>query len=227
MPRQFGWMGAVRMDPSKIRSAARLALRISLPTFVSAMLLLPLIAVVNRIFDGTWSVPWRMALILSSILTGLVFAFLFLAQILESYAKEHRRHAQRMVFPAAMWLRGLCLTCIVMGFGLMAGTYSEGDPLWVVVTPVCFVFLGFFAWPRTIRITERAIRQRRVLFGFKEIRIDEIESVAYDASRGETIVFGKNGTRIVHTATHVDGERFADKLQSATGKDEYLVGDLG
>jgi hypothetical protein len=215
------------MDSSKIRSAARLALRISLPTFVSAMLMLPLIAVVNRIFNGTWSVPWRMMLILSSILTGLVLTFLFLAQVLESFAKEQRRLAQRMVFPAAMWLRGLYLTCIVMGFGLMAGTYSEGDPLWVVVTPVCFVFLGFFAWPRTIEITERAIRQRRVFFGFKEIQLEEIESVAYDAAKGETIVFGKNGTRIVHTAMHVDGERFAEKLQSASGKDEYLVGDLG
>ena len=215
------------MDSSKIRAAALHALRISLPTFVSAILMLPLIAVVNRIFDGKWSVPWRMALILSGILTGIVFAFLFLAHVLESYAKEHRRLAQRMVFPAAMWLRGLYLACIVMGFGLMAGTYSEGDPLWVVATPVCFVFLGFFAWPRTIEITERAIRQRRVFFGFKEIQLDEIESVAYDASRGETIVFGKNGTRIVHTAMHVDGERFADKLHSARGKDEYLVGDLG
>lgn len=215
------------MNSVKIRSAARLAFRISLPVFISAMLMLPLIAVVNRIFDGKWSVPWRMALILSSILTGLVFAFLFFAQVLESYAKEHRRHAQRMVFPAAMWLRGLYLACIVMGLGLMVGTYSEGDPLWVVVTPVCFVFLGFFAWPRTIEITDRAIRQRRALLGIKEIRLDEIESVAYDASSGETIVFGNDGTRIVHTAMHVDGERFADKLHSATGKDEYLVGDLG
>jgi hypothetical protein len=227
MPRQFDWTGAVRMDSAKIRSAARLALRISLPVFISAMLMLPLIAVVNRIFDGTWSVRWRLTLIVSAILTGLVFVFLFLAQVLESFAKEHRRLAQRMVFPAAMWLRGLYLTCIVMGLGLMVGTYSEGDPLWVVVTPVCFVFLGFFAWPRTIEITERAIRQRRVLFGFKKILLDEIESVAYDAASGETIVFGKDGTRIVHTAMHVDGERFAEKLQSASGKDEYLVGDLG
>jgi hypothetical protein len=219
--------GAMHMNTTKIRASAIFALRISLRVLVSALLMLPLIAVVNRIFDGTWSVPLRMTLILSSILTGLVFAFLFLAQVLESFAKEHRRLAQRMVFPAAMWLRGLYLTCIVMGFGLMVGTYSEGDPLWVVVTPVCFVFLGFFAWPRTIEITEGAIRQRRVLFGFKEIRLDEIESVAYDAASGETIVFGKNGTRIVHTAMHVDGERFAEKLQSASGKDEYLVGDLG
>ncbi len=215
------------MDSSKIRSAAVLALRITVPVFVSAIILVPLVSIISRVFNGTWSVPWRMTLILSSILTGFVFAFLFLAQVLETYAKDHRRLAQRMVFPAAMWLRGLYLACIVMGLGLMVGTNSEGDPLWVVVTPACFVFLGFFAWPRTIEITEHAIRQRRVLFGFKEIRIDQIESVAYDASRSETIVFGKNGTRIVHTAMHVDGERFAEKLQSATRKDEYLVGDLG
>ncbi len=215
------------MNTTKIRASAILALRISLPVFVSTILVAPLIAIVNRIFDAAWSVRWRLALILSAILTGLVLAFVFFAQILESFAKERRSIAQRMVFPAAMWLRGLYLACIVMGLGLMVGTYSEGDPLWVVVTPVCFVFLGFFAWPRTIEITERAIRQRRAMFGIQEIRLDEIESVAYDAARGETIIFGKNGTRIVHTAMHVDGERFAEKLQSASGKDEYLVGDLG
>jgi lipid-A-disaccharide synthase-like uncharacterized protein len=215
------------MDSTKIRSAALLALRTSLPVFIIVVLMVPLASIMNRVFDGTWSVNWRLMLTVSGILTGIIFAFLFFVQLLESSAKEHRRLAQRMVFPAAMWLSGLYLACIVLGFVLMAGTYSEGDPLWVVVTPVCFVFLGFFAWPRAIEITESAIRQRRVLFGFKEIRLDEIESVAYDAARGETIVFGKNGTRIVHTAMHVDGERFADKLQSATGKDEYLVGDLG
>jgi hypothetical protein len=215
------------MSSTKIRSAAVLALRTSLRIFISLVLIVPLASIMNRVFDGTWSVDWRLMLTVSGILTGCVFAFLLLAQVLESYAKEHRRLAQRMVFPAAMWLRGLYLTCILMGFGLMVGTYSEGDPSWVVVLPVCFVFLGYFAWPRAIEITESAVRQRRVLVGFKEIRLHEIESVAYDAARGETIVFGKNGTRIVHSAMHVDGERFADKLHSATGKDEYLVGDLG
>lgn len=215
------------MNSLKIRAAASRALRISLRVFVRAIFVVPLIAVVNRIFDGKWSAPWRLALTATGIITVVVFVFLLLTQVLESYARERRSLAQRMIFPAAMWLRGLYLACIVMGFGLMVGTYSEGDPLWVVVTPVCFVFLGFFAWPRTIEITEQAIRQRRVLFGIKEIRLDEIESVAYDAASGETIVFGKDGTRIVHTAMHVDGERFADKLQSASGKGEYLVGDLG
>jgi hypothetical protein len=220
-------LGAILMNSTNVRSAAVLALRMSLPAFFSAIAVVPLASIVNRVFDGTWSVNWRLMLSVSGILTGIIFAFLFFAQLLEYSAKEHRRLAERMVFPAAMWLRGLYLACIVLGFVLMAGTYSEGDPLWVVVTPVCFVFLGFFAWPRAIGITDSAIMQRRVFFGFKEIRLGEIESVAYDAASGEMIVFGKNGTRIVHTAMHVDGARFAEKLQSATGKDEYLIGDLG
>jgi hypothetical protein len=215
------------MNSTNIRSAAVLALRTSLPAFLSAIAVVPLASIMNRVFHGTWSVNWRLMLTVSGILTGIIFAFLFFAQLLEYSAKEQRRITQRMVFPAAMWLRGLYLACIALSFVLMAGTYSEGDPWWVVATPVCFVFLGFFAWPRAIGITDSAIRQRLALFGFQEIRLGEIESVAYDAARGETIVFGKNGTRIVHTAMHVDGERFADKLHSATGKDEYLVGDLG
>jgi hypothetical protein len=214
------------MDSMKMRSAAALALRTSLPILVTAVLALPLVSVVNRAFDGTWTVAWRPALLVSAILTVLVFAFFFLAQVLEFSAQMHRERGLKFLFPAAMWLRGLYLVSIVMGLGMMAGTYFEGDPWAIVVLPVCFVFLGFFAWPRAIGITESAIRQRRVLFGFKEIRLGEIESVVGDASSDEIVVFGKNGTRIVHSAMHVDGERFLERLASLTGKSGYSVGEF-
>jgi len=214
------------MSSTKIRSAEWVALRISLLTFGGTVLMLPLFSVVGRVFDGTWSVPWRMMLTVSGILAGLIFAFLFLAQVFEFSAKTYRERNARLVFPAAMWLRGLYLVSIVMGLGLMAGTYSEGDPWGIVALPVLFVFLGFFAWPRAIEITEIAVRQRRVLFGFKEVRLGEIESVVCDPSRNETIVFGKNGNRIVHTAMHVDRERFIASLKSITGKESYVTGDF-
>jgi hypothetical protein len=214
------------MSSTKMRSAAAVALRTSLPILVTALLALPLVSVVNRVFDGSWSVAWRPALIVSGILTGLVFAFFFLAQVLEFTAQGYRERGLRFVFPAAMWLRGLYLGAIVMGFGLMAGTYFERDPWVIVVSPVGFVFLGFFAWPRAIEITESAIRQRRALFGFKEIRLGEIESIVGDESSDEIVVFGRNGTRIVHSAMHVDGERFLERLAFLTGKSAYSVGDF-
>jgi len=49
------------VSSTKIRSAAWVALRISLLTFGSRVLMLPLFSVVRRVFDGAWSVPWRMA----------------------------------------------------------------------------------------------------------------------------------------------------------------------
>jgi hypothetical protein len=214
------------MNSTNRRSAAALALRTSLPILVTAVLALPLLSVVNRVFDGTWSVAWRPGLMVSGILTGLVFAFFFLAQMLEFTAQTHRERALRFVFPAAMWLRGLYLGSIALGVTLMAGMYFEKDPWVIVVLPVCFVFLGFFAWPRTIEITESAIRQRRVLFGFKEIPLGEIESIVGDDSSDEIAVFGKNGTRIVHTSTHVDGKRFLERLASLTGKSGYSVGEF-
>jgi hypothetical protein len=212
------------MSSTKIRSAAWAALRISLLIFGSAVLMLPLFSVVRSVFDGTWSVPWRMMLTVSGILAGLIFAFSFLAQVFEVSAQNYRERNARLVFPAAMWLRGVCLGSIVMALGLMAGTYSEGDPWGIVALPVLFVFLGFFAWPRAVEITDRAVRQRRVLFGSKEILLGEIESVVCDPSGNETIVFGKNGNRIVHTAMHVDGERFVERLGSLTGKSSNFVG---
>jgi hypothetical protein len=212
------------MSSTKTRSAAWVALRISLLTFGSTVLMLPLFSVVRRVFDGTWSVPWRMMLTVSGILAGVIFAFLFLAQAFEVSAQNYRERNARLVFPAAMWLRGLYLVSIVMGFGLMAGSYFERDPWAIVIMPVLFVFLGYFAWPRAVEITDRAVRQRRVLFGSKEILLGEIESVVFDPSRDETIVFGKNGNRIVHSAMHVDGERFVERLGSLTGKSSSFVG---
>jgi hypothetical protein len=214
------------MSSTKIRSAALAALRISLLIFGSGVLMLLLFSAVRRVLDGTWSVAWRPALIVSGILTGLFFTFFFLAQVLEFTGQVHRERDLKFVFPAAMWLRGLYFGSIVMGIWLMAGTYFEGDPWTIFVLPVSFVFLGLFAWPRAIEITESTVRQRRVLFGFKEIRLGEIESTVGDAGSGEIVVFGKNGTRIVHTTMHVDGERFIARLKSVTGKDSYTTGDF-
>ena len=224
LPRQNGIQGQLVLTSTKTRSAAWVALRISLLTFGSTVLMLPLFSVFRRVFDGTWSVPWRMMLTVSGILAGLIFAFLFLAQVFELSAQDYRERNARLVFPAAMWLRGLYLVSIVMGLGLMAGTYSEGAPWGIVVLPVLFVFLGFFAWPRAVEITDRAVRQWGVLFGFKEILLGEIESVVCDPRRNETIVFGKNGNRIVHSAMHIDGERFVERLGSLTGKSSNYVG---
>jgi hypothetical protein len=215
------------MTSSQVRFAARFALRNSVGIIVTTIVLVPLFSIINRLFDGTWYVNWRLMASVSAVLTFLIFAFFFAAQLLESSSEESRERQSQLFFPGVMWVRGLYLMSIVMGLGLMAGTYKEGDPWWDVMIPIVFVFLGFFAWPRAIEISGNEIRQHRIYFGYKRISFGEIERVASDPSRNETIIFGKNGERIVHTMMHAQRERFNQQLESSTGKCIYSVGDLG
>jgi hypothetical protein len=215
------------MTQFEVRVAALLALRNSIGILIATMLLVPVDSVINRIFDGTWYVNWRLMLTVSGILTVLFFSFFFLAQVLEASTHGHRERTRKLVFPAVMWLRGIYLIAIVMGLCVMVGEYHEGDPSWIVMLPAAFVLIGFFAWPRAVEISDNEVQQHRIFFGFKRIHFREIERLVYDPARNEVVVFGKSGNRITHTMMHVDGERFMEQLESLTGKRVYSVGDVG
>jgi hypothetical protein len=213
------------IDSSKVRLAARFALRNSLSIIVTTILMVPAISVIHRIFDETWYVNWRLMVSISAILTTLFFAFLFVTQLLEFSTEERREQTTQLAVPGVMWLRGIYLAVIAMGIVLMVGTYKEGDPWWDVVGAVVFVLLGFLAWPRTIEITENEIRQRRFLLGWKRICYGEVERVVSDTQRNEAVVFGKSSERIVHTMMHVDRDKFIERVASTTGKNAVVVGN--
>jgi hypothetical protein len=214
------------MPSSHVRLAALLALRNSIGVILTTLALVPVISIINRIFDGTWHVNWRLMLAVSGLLTAVFFAFCFITQLLEFASEETRERQLLFVFAGIMWVRGIYLAGIVLGFVLAAGTYKEGDPWWDVAIPTAFIFLGFLAWPRAIEICENEVRQRRIFFGLKRIPFREIETVVSDPTRNEAVVFGRNGLRIVHTKMHVQRERFIQQLNSFAGKDTISVGDL-
>jgi hypothetical protein len=213
------------LNSSKVCLAARFALRNSLGIIVTTILMVPAISVIHRVFDKTWYVNWRLMVSISAILTILFFTLFFVTQILEFSTEERREQTKQLVFPGVMWLRGIYLAAIAMGIVLIVGMYKEGDPWWDVVGAVVFVLLGFFAWPRTIEITENEIRQRRFLLGWKRIRYGEVERVVSDTQRNEAVVFGKASERIVHTMMHVDREKFIERVASITGKSAVVVGN--
>jgi hypothetical protein len=215
------------MTRSEVRFAALLALKNSLGILITAILLVPVDSIINRVFDGTWHVNWRLMLTASGILTLLFFSFFFLAQVLEASTHEHRERTRQLVFPAVMWLRGIYLMGIVMGLCVMVGEYHEGDPWRIVMLPAAFVLIGFFAWPRAIEITDNEVQQHCIFLGFRRIHFGEIERLVHDPARNEIVVFGKGGNRITHTMMHVDGERFMEQLESLSGKRVYSVGDVG
>ncbi len=212
------------MDRTKLRLAAILALRNSIGILLTAIVLLPALSILNRIFDRTWNVDWRSILAVSSILTGCVFSFFFITQLLEFWAAEKRQASNRFVFPGAMWIRGICLLCIVLGVVLAVGTYREGDPWWDVVSSFAFVLLGYFTWPRVIVLSDHEIRKRGPLLRWNRIAYGDIASMTFDRSCKEIVVFGNNTDRITHTKMHIDAAKFIEDLESATGREIAVLG---
>jgi hypothetical protein len=183
------------MESFKVRIAAISALRSSLGILLTTAAMVPILSALHRVFDGTWYVNWPLMLSVSGILTGCFFSFFFITQLLEFSAASKREREGQSIFPGVMWFRGICLLGILMGFTIMVGMYREGDPWWDVVLPFGFVLIGFLGWPRAIQITQFEIRQRGPLLTLRKIANNEIQSVVLDASRNETVVFGKNGVR--------------------------------
>jgi hypothetical protein len=214
------------MDSYKVRAAALLAVRNSLGIFLVAIAMVPVSSAIHRVFDGTWDVNWRLTFSVSGILTLIFFVFWFITQLLDYAMQEARERNERLVFPVAVWLRGIYLAGILFGMTIIVGMYREGDRGWILVSPSFLILIGFFAWPRAIRISNGEVRQWRVLFGTKRIPFEEIEQVVFDGSRGEAVVFGKNGTNIIHTNMHVQQVEFIQKLKYLAHNRVNSVGDI-
>jgi hypothetical protein len=60
----------------------------------------------------------------------------------------------------------------------------------------------------------------------KRITRSEIESVAYDDSSDEIVGFGRNSTRIVHSATRTGEERFMEQMEFMTGTEIAVLGAM-
>jgi len=210
------------MDSYNFRAAALLAARI----FLTTVLMVPLVSVINRVFRGTWAVNWRLMLSVYAVLVSLGLAFWLVTQFLERVTTEDRARNGVLVFPAAIWLRGVYLVGILLGITIIVGMYREGDRGLILATPSFLILIGFFAWPRAIRISNGEVRQRGALFGTKRIPFKEIEQIVSDEFSGEIVVFAKNGTNIVHTAMHIQQKEFIHQLKHLSRGRVNSVGEL-
>ncbi len=214
------------MDSYKVRAAALLAIRNSLGMFLAAVAMLPVVSVINRVFNGTWQANWRLTLVVSAILTLIFFAFWFITQLLDDATQAARKLNERLVFPAVMWMRGVYLMGILLGITINWEDVREGDRGWILATPALLILIGFFAWPRAIKISNGEVRQRRILFGNKKIPFEAIEQVVSDEFQGQAVVFGRNGVNIIHTNLHVQHEEFIKKLKDLAHCRASSGGDL-
>lgn len=212
------------MNSSKVQLAAISGLRYSLGIFLTTLMMVPIVSIVRRVFDETWNVNWQMMLSVSGVVTAFFFLFFFFTQLLEFRAASRRNQSNQLISPGAVWLRGIYLLVTFMGATIMVGTYTEGDPWWNVVLPFGFILLGYFAWPRAIRVNGNEIRQGRPLLGPRIISFGDIQTLVSDPTSGEAVVFGKNGQRILHSPMHVDADRFVRKIESLTGNETAVPG---
>jgi hypothetical protein len=203
----------------KIRLAALIAFRNSASIFISTLLFVPVSALINRIFHDSWYVNWRLMLTISGTLTCIFFTFFFVSQAIDDRADvKGEQQIGNEVFRGVAWLRGIYLFGIVMGSVLVVGAYRENDPTWIVITPVAFILLGIIPWPRAIQVRNGEIRQRDALFRIRIIPSGEIESASFDPTSGDTMVFGKNGTKIVHSNLHLSTELFIEEVERLSNK---------
>jgi hypothetical protein len=161
---------------------------------------------------------------ISGILTGCFFSFFFITQLLEFSATSKREREGQLIFPGVMWLRGVYLLAILMGFTIMVGCIKKET----LIGRCCFAYL--FCAHRIFRLAKGNSNYRvrdpptGPLLTLRKITNNEIQSVVLDASRKDTVVFGKNGVRIVHTMMHSDKERFIEQVESIQRKEAVILG---
>jgi len=130
----------------------------------------------------------------------------------------------RLIFRGALWLRSIYVFTIGVSVVTIVGMYREGDRGFVLYVPFMFILLGYFAWPRAIRLDNEEISKRDAFFRPTRILRGEIASVVLDRSTGELVVFGQNGQRITYKNFDSDGGKMMEQLEVLTGKETTFLG---
>jgi hypothetical protein len=202
----------------RARPVASANFRVALQILVTVALLIPVGSVLNRVFEGTWYVDWRLMLSVGAILAGALLIFFAITDVVDSHSRAKQIHGQRIVFVGVTWIRCTNAAAILMGIAISVGSYREGAEWWIVVLSAAFCLLGYLPWPRAIQISDGEIRQTDWLFRTKRIPLTDVLVAGSDLSTGHTTVFGRNGVRIIHTSNHLGMERFVEELRQRTGK---------
>jgi hypothetical protein len=180
--------------------------------------MIPVRFIISWIFDRHATVDWKASLIVGCSITTLWYIAVCVSTFADLRREAARGRKPRQTFPASAFLTGLYGIAVVFSAAIAIGTHREGDPIWIQVLPLVFVFIAFYGWPRTIHSDEKAIWQR-TRFGLKRvIPYDEVLAVAY--AQGTTTVTGQQAT-IEHTQYHAGAEQFQSVVSRRSGKQIY------
>jgi hypothetical protein len=181
----------------------------------------PLRIIIERIFSRDVSVDWR-----TSLIAGCSIAALWYLGVCISTFVDMRRDAvsgrkPRQSFPATAFATGVYGLDLLLSAAMMIGSHQEGDPMWVQLTPLVFVWIAFMGWPRTIHVDETGVWQRTRWGRKRRIRFEDVLAVSHE--HGTTTVTGTVAT-IEHTPYHVGARRIEEVLEKRTHKRIYYGG---
>jgi hypothetical protein len=203
----------------ELRGSAALALRSAAKVFVVVIVCSPVRWIVARVFQEDAVFDWKLALILSTLLSLAWFIAAFLSGYFDLRKLDRIDRETNPRFPGTSFLRGLYGGMIVFSVVMELGLYRQGDEAWMQLIPLIFIGMSVYAWPRTIHCDERTIWQWSRLGRKRAIDFEAIESIARGAG-GTITVIGPDIT-IEHTSSHAGAEEFCRFLSERTGKPVY------
>ena len=196
-----------------------MALRSAAKVFVVVIVCSPVRWIVTTVFQQDVIFDWKLALVLSSLLSVVWFLAVYLSTYFDLRKLDRIDRETNPRFPGTSFLRGLYGGMILFSVVMAVGLYREGDSAWMQLIPLIFIGMSVYAWPRTIHCDERAVWQRSRLGRKRVIDFVAIESIARGAG-GAITVIGSDFT-IEHTSSHAGTEEFCRFLSERTGKPVY------
>jgi hypothetical protein len=188
--------------------------------FLALLGLFPLFAGL-RVRDGSLApyTNWPFVLSGAVLLPGLYFSILLVVAILQNAADAKRQRGGNLRFSGAIGYQLLFLTLVIFCCCIDIGIYRQNGQLRTVdvAFTLVMVLLVFYGWPRTIKLSDGALRQRAILGGKKSIAFSDVVAARFDARQQCIIVSGRNGATIVHSMFHAGGPQFASQLALLTG----------
>lgn len=171
--------------------------------------------IMHWIFNDHAVIDWKTSLIVGCSIAAMWYTAVCVSTFADLRREVVRGRSSRQSFPANAFLTGLYGLTLVFSAAIAIGTHREGDPIWIQLLPLIFVFIAFYGWPRTIHSDEKCVWQRTRLGLKRTISYDEVLSVAY--MQGTTTVTGKHAT-IEHTQYHAGADRFQRVVSRRSGK---------
>ena len=205
----------------QVRVSAISGIQSTLQILFVVVAAIPVRVLIERIFSRDVSVDWRTSLIAGCSIATLWYLGVCVSTFVDIRRDAIRGRTPRQSFPASAFWTGLYGLTLILSAAMVIGTHREGDPMWIQLTPLVFVLIAFYGWPRTIHVDETGVWQRTRLGLKRRIRFEDVLAVAYE--HGTTTVAGKEAT-IEHTPYHAGAGSIREVLSKRSHRKTYYSG---